>query len=142
MIEEILYKGKQISIIIRSGFCSEGIQFFTSDDSPQQLAYMNRPKGYVIEPHVHNFVKREITYTQEVLYIKSGQVRVDYYDELQNYIESRTLYAGDVVLLSGGGHGFYMDEVSEIIEIKQGPYVGGKDKKRFNPIDKNKVRIK
>ena len=35
-----------------------------------------------------------------------------------------------------------MIEPSEIIEVKQGPYSGEKDKTRFESIDKNKVKIK
>jgi hypothetical protein len=142
MIENILHNEQLISVIIRSQYNAEGIKFFTPDDFSQQLAYMNREKGYVIPPHVHNPVKREVSYTQEVLFIKSGKVRVDYFSDDKNYLESRILNQGDVVLLSGGGHGFYMLEDSEIIEVKQGPYAGDKDKTRFNPITNDQVRLK
>jgi hypothetical protein len=142
MIEKLVDKGKIISIIIRANYKSENIEFFTPDNFSQQLAYMNREKDYVIPPHVHNLVKREVTYTQEVLFIKSGKVRVDYFDDDKNYLQSRILNQGDVILLSGGGHGFYMLEDSEIIEVKQGPYVGDKDKTRFNPIAEDQVRLK
>jgi len=40
---------------------------------------MNRPAGYKIDPHVHNKIQREVFYTQEVLFIKSGKVKVDLY---------------------------------------------------------------
>jgi len=142
MIENILHNDQLISIIIRSQYNADGIKFFTPDDFSQQLAYMNREKDYVIPPHVHNPVKREVSYTQEVLFIKSGKVRVDYFDDDKNYLESRILSQGDVVLLSGGGHGFYMLEDSEIIEVKQGPYAGDRDKTRFDPITDDQVRLK
>ena len=142
MIERLVDKGKIISIIIRASYKSENIEFFTPDDFSQQLAYMNREKDYVIPPHVHNPVKREVSYTQEVLFIKSGKVRVDYFDDDKNYLESHILSQGDVVLLSGGGHGFYMLEDSEIIEVKQGPYAGDRDKTRFDPITDDQVRLK
>ena len=142
MIENVIHKEKLLSLIIRANYKSEGIEFFTPDDFSQQLAYMNRAKDYVIPPHVHNPVKREVSYTQEVLFIKSGKVRVDYFSEDKNYLESRILNQGDVVLLSGGGHGFYMLEDSEIIEVKQGPYAGDRDKTRFDPITNDQVRLK
>ncbi len=142
MVENILHNDSLISIIIRSQYNTEGIKFFTPDDFSQQLAYMNRKEGYVISPHVHNPVKREVNHTQEVLLIKSGKVRVDYFDNDKNYLESRTLKQGDVVLLASGGHGFYMLEDSEIIEIKQGPYAGDRDKTRFNPVEDDRVRLK
>ena len=142
MIENIIYNDKLLSVIIRVNYKSEGIEFFTPDDFSQQLAYMNRTKDYIIPPHVHNAVQRNVHYTQEVLVIKSGKVRVDYYDDDKNYLESRVLHQGDVVLLAYGGHGFVMLEDSEIIEVKQGPYAGEMDKVRFEPIAKNKVEIK
>jgi len=122
MIEYIRNNNEIISIIIRSHFNNEGIKFFTPEDSSQQLAYMNRERGYTIPPHVHNPVDRKVSLTQEVLFIKSGKVRVDYYNDEKKYLESRILNLGDVVLFSGGGHGFTMIENSEIIEVKQGPY--------------------
>lgn len=42
------------------------------------------------------------------------------------------LHAGDVILLASGGHGFEIIEAAEIIEVKQGPYLGDEDKVRFH----------
>lgn len=142
MIENIINNGKLLSVIIRSNYSSPGIEFFTPDDFSQQLAYMRREKDYVISPHVHNSVKRAVNFTQEVLIIKSGLVRVDYYDDNQKYLESRVLSKGDVVLLAFGGHGFQMLEESEIIEVKQGPYAGELDKVRFKPVSAKLLEIK
>jgi mannose-6-phosphate isomerase-like protein (cupin superfamily) len=102
---------------------------------------MNRPLGYKIEPHVHNSVSREVHYTKEVLFIKNGKIRVDFYDNNKNYFESHILYKGDIILLAFGGHGFEMLENSEIIEIKQGPYAGDMDKTRFESVPIDKIKI-
>lgn len=142
MIEQIVFRGRILAIILRAAYKSDGIQFFTPNEFSQQLAYMNRPKAYVIAPHVHNAVPREVEFTKEVLFIKSGCVRIDFYDDKQNYLESTILNTGDVVLLAFGGHGFEMLEASEIIEVKQGPYVGDGDKIRFTPASVDKIRIK
>lgn len=130
-----------LALILRANYRADGIQFFTPDDFSQQLGYMNRPKGYVIDPHVHNPVAREVQYTKEVLLIKSGKVRVDFYDDDQNYLESRIMLPGDVILLAFGGHGFEMLENSEIVEVKQGPYTGDTDKTRFKGIDLTEVKL-
>lgn len=142
MIQQIIHNSQLLSIIIRRNFEKNGIEFFTPDDFSQQLAYMKRPKDYVIPPHVHNPVLREVRLTQEVLFIKSGKVRVDFYDDDKNYLESTTVEAGDVILLAHGGHGFEMLEESEIIEVKQGPYAGEMDKVRFEPICKTQIKVK
>ncbi|MBY3053363.1 hypothetical protein HFO27_34240 [Rhizobium leguminosarum] len=133
MIEKITNGGELQAMILRSNYTFDGIQFFTPDEFSQQLAYMKRPTGYVIQPHVHNAVAREVLYTKEVLLIKSGVVRVDFYSDAQEYYESAILRAGDVILLAFGGHGFEIIEEAEIIEVKQGPYAGESDKTRFVP---------
>lgn len=133
MIERISHGEKLFAIILRKDFACDGIQFFTPGDYSQQLGYMKRDGGYKIQPHIHNKVNRSVDFTNEVLFIKSGLVRVDFYDFERIYIESRELRAGDVILLAQGGHGFEMLETSEIIEVKQGPYAGEGDKTRFPP---------
>lgn len=140
MIENIIHNNLQLAIIIRSDYKKDGIEFFTNDNDSQQLGYMNRPKGYIIAPHRHNIVPREVHLTQEVLLIKSGKLRVDFYDNEQVYIKSSILNAGDVILLADGGHGFKMLEQSEIIEVKQGPYCGERDKVRFNSLNDEHVK--
>ena len=142
MIEQINHLGKILGIVIRADFKKEGIEFFTPDDFSQQLGYMNRPQDYIIPPHVHNLVERKVDMTQEVLVVRSGKVRVDFYDDDRNYIESRILLAGDIVLLAHGGHGFKMLEPTEMVEVKQGPYCGELDKVRFESVDDSKVVIK
>lgn len=131
MIERIKHNNAILAIIIRADYKEEGIAFFTPGDFSQQLGYMNRNKGYVIEPHVHKIVERKVTLTQEVLYIKTGKVLINFYDTDQEYLEHRILEKGDVILLASGGHGFEMLEDTEMIEIKQGPYIGDEDKVRF-----------
>ena len=141
MIEHIVHADRTLAVLLHADYRQEGIQFFTPDDFSQQLGYMNRPQGYVIPPHVHNPLAREVHYTKEVLFIKSGKVRVDFYDDDQRYLESRVLRQGDVLLLAYGGHGFEMLEPTEMIEVKQGPYAGEADKTRFAGISADEARI-
>ena len=135
MIDKITSKKHLLAIIVSHKFNDPGIHFFTDDDLSQQLAFMKHPKGKTIQPHVHNPVKREVHYTQEVLFIKKGKLQVDFYTEKQEYLESRVLEAGDVILLIQGGHGFKVLEDLEMFEVKQGPYAGEADKTRFTPKD-------
>ena len=123
-----------IALILRADYTKDGIVFFTPNNFSQQLAYMNRPAGYMIAPHVHNRVIREVHYTQEVLFIKKGKVKIDFYNQAREFLESTVVSTGDVILLAGGGHAFTMLENTEIIEVKQGPYVGEQDKTRFEPV--------
>lgn len=131
MVEQIIHDNKIFAIIIRNNYSKEGIEFFTPNDFSQQLAFMKHPKGKEIQPHLHNVVTREVHYTKEVLIIRKGVLEVDFYDDNKKYIESRELNAGDVILLAFGGHGFKCLDDVEMIEVKQGPYLGDADKIRF-----------
>lgn len=142
MIEEIKHNGELLSIIIRNDYEKDGVHFVTPETFSQQLAYMKHPTGKQIAPHVHNPVSREVSFTKEVLLIKKGKLRVDFYDDQKNYLESRILGAGDVILLATGGHGFEVIEEIEMIEIKQGPYAGELDKTRFEGIDPSEIVLK
>jgi mannose-6-phosphate isomerase-like protein (cupin superfamily) len=141
MIENITYEDRLLALIISHKFSQPGIHFFTPDRLSQQLAYMHHPTGKVIQPHIHNPVPRQVQYTQEVLFIKKGKLRVDFYNDQQQYLESRILETGDVILLVTGGHGFEVIEEIEMIEVKQGPYVGEQDKTRFVGINADRAKI-
>jgi hypothetical protein len=141
-IERVINKKRLLCVIIREQFRKEGIEFFTPQDFSQQIAFMSRPEGYYIEAHLHNPVTREVHFTNEVLFIKKGKVRVDFYDDTQSYLESKILCTGDIILLSYGGHGLKMLEKSEIIEVKQGPYAGEQDKRRFEGVGSDMIIIK
>lgn len=141
MIERVEKNKKIYAIIIRANYSKDGIEFFTPNEFSQQLAYMKRPKGYNISPHLHLNTNKNIQNTQEVLLIRSGKVRVDFYEPDKKYFLSKILTKGDVILLAFGGHGFEILEESEIIEVKQGPYEEAKDKERFENTFKNKINI-
>ena len=130
-IERVESGGELLALIVRRDFAAAGISFFTSSDLSQQLAFMRHPTGKLISPHVHNAVPREVVYTQEVLFLRRGRLRVDFYDPERAYLYSRVLGAGDVILLIKGGHGFEVLEEIEMFEVKQGPYAGDHDKTRF-----------
>ena len=80
MIELIKIENIICALIIRYEFQSEGIQFFTEPEDTFQLGYMKRQIGYSIAPHIHIPVARRVEFTNEVLLIKKGKVRVNFYD--------------------------------------------------------------
>ena len=141
MVEEILHNNILLAIIISGRFREPGVHFFTPDHLSQQLAYMRHSAGKEIEAHVHNRIPRGVFYTQEVLILRKGKLRVDFYDEQKNYLKSRILEEGDTVFLAAGGHGFEVLEEVEIIEVKQGPHAGERDKVRIPAVDKSRLRF-
>lgn len=138
-IEMIKKNEVVLAIIVRNGYEKQGVSFLTPDEYSQQVAYMHHPTGKEIDAHVHNLVSRNVFMTQEVLLIKKGKLRVDFYDVYREYIESVVIQEGDLILLVSGGHGFKVLEEVEMIEIKQGPYAGEKDKERFQAVSEERI---
>lgn len=141
MIETVVHNGELLAMIVRREFRQPGVHFFTTPDLSQQLAYMQHAAGTEIAPHVHNPVPREVHFTQEVLLLRRGRMRVDFYSSDRTYLESRELSAGDIILLATGGHGFHTLEDVEMFEVKQGPYASDNDKTRFAPVAADQIRM-
>ena len=130
--KEVIKHGDNIvAIIIYSTHADEGVNFFTPHAFPQQLGFQKRLKGDVIKPHTHKSIPRQITHTQEVLFIRRGRCRITFYDVEGNHLDARELESGDIILLAHGGHGIEILEDIEFIEIKQGPYLGAEDKAHY-----------
>jgi mannose-6-phosphate isomerase-like protein (cupin superfamily) len=140
-VETVTSGGDTLALIVRGSINQPGISFFTPNDFSQQLAYMQHPAGKVIVPHLHKPVQRAVTKTLEVLFVRKGRVRVDFYTDDRAYTESRVLGAGDVILLVAGGHGFEVLEPVEMFEVKQGPYAGDEDKTRIAAVDSAQLRL-
>lgn len=120
--------GNTIAIIIPKKFKRKGVNFLTPNDFFQQLAFISHKSGSIIQAHSHKKIKREVYKTQETLLIKKGKIKVNLYDVNGVYFSSKILNGGDVILLVSGGHGFEVLKSVEIIEVKQGPYLGPEDK--------------
>jgi len=130
-VETIVDGLEPIALIIKRDFDKPGIHFFTPANFSQQIAFMKHSKGKKISPHIHNLISRQVLYTQEVLFIRHGRVKVNLYSSKRELIGSRILETGDLILLCGGGHSFEMLEETAMIEVKQGPYAGDNDKTHF-----------
>lgn len=124
--------GKLLAQIIDSNSqANPGINFYTNPEHDFQVASMIHPAGKQISPHVHKENKRTIFTTTEVLLIKKGSLKITIYDFDKSVIDTIIGYQNDILILFSGGHGFEVLEDLEMIEIKQGPYVGNADKVRF-----------
>jgi hypothetical protein len=134
MIENIYNERKHLATILRSSFSKKGVNFFSEKSNELQLGFMSYDTGHAIKPHKHNKIERQIFSTQEVLIIKKGKLKVNFFNDENSLISSYILFAGDVILLISGAHGFEVLEKVDFIEVKQGPYIEEQDKVRFDPI--------
>ena len=131
MVEIIKHENVNLAIIVRNDFHKSGVTFLTENENYQQLAYMSHEKGKKITPHIHQEFKREIYKTQEVLFIKEGVLKVNFFSLKKKFLFSKFLNQGDLILLMDGGHGFEVMEDLKMIEVKQGPFYQDSDKIKF-----------
>mgnify|MGYP006295084817 CR=1 FL=1 len=130
-LECIEHGGELIAYIIRAQMRPEKTEFVTPDDVKQQVGFIVYPAGGEIVRHVHKPMERNLTGMSEVLLVREGDLEADFYTGRKEYICTRRLEQGDLLLLVSGGHGFRCNEHTVLLEIKQGPYIGPEEKERF-----------
>ena len=112
----------------------KGIKFFTPSSLGMQVGSMNHSKNHIIKPHFHINRKKIVKEMSELLIIFSGQLKVFFYKKNRLRAKSVIINKKDMILLISGGHGFKVLKKLEMLEIKQGPFVGEKDKMRFEKL--------
>jgi quercetin dioxygenase-like cupin family protein len=130
-IETISHQGKLLCILIPADPAPETTEFYTSPAAPLQVGKIVYSAGSTISRHSHPDNGRQITVTSEVLLVQKGRMIVDIYAEDHTLLCSRQMSTGDVVVFSAGAHGFHFLEDTVLLEVKQGPYDGDKDKEVF-----------
>ena len=105
----------------------KGIKFFTKSHYNFQIGLMAHPKNHIIQPHSHINKRKIIKDMSELLILFSGKLKVYFYKK-KIFYKSIILRQKDMILLLSGAHGFKVLEKLEMIEVKQGPFTGDKDK--------------
>ena len=127
------HKGEIYAYILRADYEVDGLSFLNPATDQLQIGIMKYSEGHSIVPHSHLEQQRIIYGTPEALIIRSGSLLVTFYDEHKVSVGDLKLETGDIVLLLSGGHGFtILENATTIVEIKQGPYLDGKDKIKFD----------
>ena len=141
MIKLIKYKKKILGLIISHKQSKNKVNFYTPNSFTQQVGFISHNKGTYIKPHTHTKFLRKIYKTSEVLYVKKGKIRVDFYLSKNKYLFSKIVNKENIIVLNEGSHGFKILEKCVLIEIKQGPFNSKIDKKRFNPVNEKQIKI-
>jgi hypothetical protein len=78
-------------------------------------------------------VSREVLWTQEVLYVRKGRIQAHVYDTSERKVAEIVCIEGDVLILLRGGHGYdILQDGTQVLEVKNGPYLGAdQDRRRF-----------
>ncbi|MBI4718335.1 MAG: hypothetical protein HY763_11055 [Planctomycetes bacterium] len=131
LVEQIVHRGVPLACIIRAGLVPSSTQFMTPESYTQQVGFVVYPAGGRIARHRHRPLKRQLVGTSEVLVVRRGRCEVELWSDSGELAARRELRAGDVLILTAGGHGFHMLDDTVLLEIKQGPYTGLDEKEYF-----------
>lgn len=111
----------------------EGLNFYSQDDDFIQVGVWGYDNGKELKAHIHNEVSREVLWTQEVLFVHSGKIRANIFDTTEQKVAEIEVSEGDVIILLRGGHGYdILEDGTQVLEVKNGPYVGpDRDRRRL-----------
>ena len=132
-IERIEENKELFAVIVRNNYSPEETKFISDTLNPFQIGLHKRGKGYRYKAHVSlPFKKIENFIPNKIYYVKKGRLGIDIYNKENKKIRYIELNAGDLINFISGGHGVdVLEENTEFIEIKQGPYRGTKEDKIF-----------
>ena len=101
------------------------MQVYSSDDEFIQVGSWVYDAGKELAAHVHNEVPRQVTHTQEVIFVRRGRLVAQIYSAEGALVRELTAATGDVLILLRGAHGYrILDAGTEVLEVKNGPYPG------------------
>lgn len=123
-MEKIYYKN--ILVAIRISKIKKGSLPLTEAQEPLQLVTLKHPKGTYLRAHVHVPKERKTEKLQECLIVRYGKVRIDLYTSDKEFFKYIYLTSGQILILVNGGYGIHLVEKSELIEVKNGPFVEDK----------------
>jgi hypothetical protein len=111
-----------------------GLNFFSNDSEFVQVGTWGYESGKELLAHSHNKVERQVFWTQEVLYIRKGKIKADIYNLENEKIGEFVGNSGDVLILLIGGHGYQiLEDETQVLEVKNGPYLGADiDRRRLS----------
>jgi hypothetical protein len=123
-MELIEAKGQLVAIFLRGAHSAKRTSFLTPHREPFQLGIGVFKKGSEVEPHFHASLPATIHEFQEFILVRTGHVISSLYDADGDPLKELEMQTGDALLLLRGAHGFRFLEDTELLEIKQGPYMG------------------
>ena len=126
--ERIQDRHTVLAIVIRDADWGKGVNFVSSDKDYQQVGIWGYDREQKLAPHIHLVKTRQVMHTQEVVFVKNGRIRADIYTEEKEFLKSIELEKGDTIILLNGGHGYeVLEDNTEVLEVKNGPYLGAEE---------------
>ena len=111
--------------ITASSAWENGLSFFSDDEDYIQVGTWGYDKPKELLAHTHNEVHRDVAWTQEVIFVKKGSIKAEIYDLSNKKVQDIICNVGDIIVLLRGAHGYHiLEDDTQVLEVKNGPYVG------------------
>jgi len=132
-MKEIVSDGVVLARLIAGDSWEKGLSFYSQDGDFIQLGTWCYDAGRVLQPHIHNTVPRTTERTQEFVFVRKGRLLTRIFDRHRKPVTEIEMGAGDMLVLLAGGHGYdILEDDTQVIEVKNGPYPGAEaDRTRF-----------
>ncbi len=132
-IKEIKYKNDILARLIPSDAWADGLGFYSNEEEFIQVGSWQYNEGKKLLKHIHNPVSRSVLRTQEVLFVRKGSIKAQIYSLDETLVDVIIAYEGDTLILLNSGHGYeILQDNTQVLEIKNGPYLGADiDRRRF-----------
>lgn len=132
-IKEIKFNNEILARHIPSEAWAPGLGFYSNDEEYIQVGSWQYDKGKELLKHIHNPVERTVIRTQEVLYIRKGSIKAQIFSLDEILVDEIIANEGDTIIMLNSGHGYtILEDNTQVLEIKNGPYLGADiDRRRF-----------
>jgi hypothetical protein len=124
MIKQVFSDGQLCDILMYSPGTAlkDGRTDLTAPGCILQVAVFNQKETKTVKPHRHLPVQRNITGTQEALFVVRGKISVRLFGLNNEEIGDYELWEGDAVVFLQGGHEVTLEAGALVYEVKNGPY--------------------
>ncbi len=138
---DIVHEGLVLARHLAADAWPEALAFHSADADFLQVGTWSYKAGRQLAAHRHNPVPREVGHTQELVFVRRGRLAATIYALDDTPVERIELRAGDVLVLLHGGHGYeILEDDTQVLEVKNGPYVGAEtDRTRLGEERKEEV---
>jgi hypothetical protein len=131
-MRKVEHNGKLRAIVHKQDEWKEGLDFLTPDETFIQAGTWYYHQGKDLRAHYHIPNERVAILTQETVYMVSGSMRIDLYDDENNIFHQEVLKAGDIGIIIEGGHGYHiLEDNTRVLEVKNGPFISVEKDKAF-----------
>jgi len=120
--------GSLVAVEVKDFTLLTNSQFITNDCDFLQVGAFKYDKPHDVKKHRHNEIARTVNRTQELIYILTGTLTANIFDDGDNFLISLSLTQGNGLLILSGWHDFLVSKECNFFEVKVGPYLGNSDK--------------